>query len=249
MATATASNKTSTAVAKKASTAVGAPLDVQAELDRISKMTSAVTGNKIKTDEKTFTLPDGTVTDEPIEVVIVDFVSFNAYYEGVYDPKNIVPPNCFAIHPLVSEMVPSENSPDKQCETCAACPLNQFGSNGAGKACKNSRRVAVMPPDAKDDAELWLLEVSPTALKSFDRHVQNLARVHKKLPAQVITTVSFNPGVKYSQLVFSDPVPLDDADAARFLARREAAAAVLNQEPDVSTFKAKPAKAAAARRR
>lgn len=223
-------------------TAVGAPLDIAAEMERIKAMTGAVAGNQIKTDEKTFTFPDGEVTSDPVELVIVNFTSMNSYYEGKYDPKNIVPPNCFAIHPIVTEMVPSDNSPDKQCETCALCPLNQFGSDGDGKACKNTRRLAVLRPD-QPDADIMVLSVSPTALKSFDRYVQALVRTHGKLPAQVITTVSFNESVKYSQLVFSNAVPLDDA--APFIARREEAMDVLSTEPDVSSFAAKPAKPAA----
>ena len=77
------------------------------------------TGNVIRTDKNKFVLPDGT-TAETLEVVIVDFVSKNTYYEGAYDKDAIVPPNCFAIHPDTKGMVPSANSPDKQCDDCTS---------------------------------------------------------------------------------------------------------------------------------
>ena len=36
-----------------------------------------------------------------------------------------------------AKLIPSANSPQAQCEDCASCPMNAFGSAGKGKACKN----------------------------------------------------------------------------------------------------------------
>ena len=38
-------------------------------------------------------------TPGPMDVVIVDFVSSNSFYEHNFDPNNISPPACFAISP------------------------------------------------------------------------------------------------------------------------------------------------------
>lgn len=108
-------------------------------------------GDKIKADEKLFTLPNGDSAEE-LSVIIVEFVSTNKYYDKPWDPKTTVPPNCFAISNEAIGMVPSDNSPDKQCDSCTACWANQWNSAtaGAGKACKNERFLAVMAPDDFD---------------------------------------------------------------------------------------------------
>ena len=225
-----------TAVAKKkpaASTAV-AVVDYEAELARMQEKLGAPSGNKIKvTQAKSFELTDGSEV-ESLDLVIVDFISRNEYYEGAYNPKEITPPVCVAIHPIPTEMAPAAESPDKQCETCAACPMNQFGSKGAGKACKNTRLLAVLPPDATADTPIQLLSVAPTAIKGFDRFISHLATAHKKLPAMVVVTVGFSPSVDHSQLVFSDPAPLEKDVAAMMLSRREEAMKLLTVVPDMT---------------
>ncbi|MDP0784659.1 hypothetical protein Q8G26_27465, partial [Klebsiella pneumoniae] len=46
-------------------------------------------GSKIKLAAGSMTLPNGTKTPGPLEVVVVDFVATNKFYEGVYDANNI----------------------------------------------------------------------------------------------------------------------------------------------------------------
>lgn len=200
----------------------------------------APTGNSIRYSKGKFVLPDGTEA-ETIDVVIVDFVSKNAYYEGSYDKDNIVPPNCFAIHPEPKGMVPSANSPEKQCDDCGSCPMNAFGSSGAGKACKNTRLLAVLPPDADADTPLWTLSVPPTAIKGFDGYVGSVLRTFQMPPVAVVTTVSLDPNEDYFKPLFSDPRPNDGLES--HFARQDEAKEVLMTEPDVSQFGAdKPAK-------
>jgi hypothetical protein len=186
-----------------------------------------------------FVLPDGTKTADPIELVVIDFVSRNEFYEGAYDKDNITPPGCFAIHPEPKMLVPSANSPNKQCDDCNSCPNNQFGSAGAGKACKNTRLLAVLPPDATEDTPLWLLKVSPTALKSFDGFVAGVARTFQMPPMAVVVTVGFNDAEDYPNLTFTDPRPNENLEAC--FARQDEAKDMLTREPDVSNYAA-PAK-------
>ena len=198
------------------------------------------------TQDKKFQLPDGSKVDGPLDLVIVDFVSRNSFYEGAYDPNNISPPACFAIHPEPKQMVPSDNSPVKQADDCASCPMNQFGSAGKGKACKNSRVLAVLPPDADADTPLWLLQVSPTALKGFDGFVGSVARTFQMPPIAVIASVDFSPNETYASLTFGDPRP--NENVAVHFARQAEAKELLMVEPDVSGFgqeAAKPARAPA----
>lgn len=241
-----AAAKTGTEVAVKNSSAI---VNIQDQLRAQAAATASkiapATGNKIRYSKGKFILPDGTEA-ESLDVVIVDFVSQNLYYESGYDKDNIVPPNCFAIHPDPKGMVPSANSPDKQCDDCGSCPMNQFGSSGAGKACKNTRLLAVLPPEASEDDPLWLLSVPPTAIKGFDGYVGSVLRTFQMPPVSVVTTVSLDPNEDYYKPVFSNAVPNDNVEM--HFARREEAAELLAVEPDVSSFGQTKPKAAPARR-
>jgi hypothetical protein len=241
--------KTSTAVAvkKPSSGNIVSIIDaLKAQAAAVGDKTAPPGGNSIRvTQDKQFILPDGTKTPGPLELVIVDFTSKNAFYEGAFDPKNISPPACFAVGSNPLKMVPSKNAPLAQSTDCAGCPNNAFGSSGDGKACKNCRVLAVLPPDADEDTPMWLLSTSPTANKGFDGFVTSVARVFQTSPVGVVTTVGFDPSVTYAKLVFSNPQP--NNNVAVGFGRQDEAKAMLAVEPDVSSFvKAPPARGAKA---
>lgn len=251
--------KTGTAVAVKKQSS-GAIISIQEELRAqaaaMGERTAPASGNSIRvTQDKQFALPDGQKCTE-LEVVIVDFIAANNFYEGAYDKDNMSPPACFAIGTNPIKLVPSKNSPQLQAEECSSCPMNAFGSAGKGKACKNERVLAVLPPGADGDTPLWKLKVSPTALKAFDSYVQALARA-QMMPVQVVTLVTFDENADYPSLRFKDNG--ENVDLAENYARMEEAKEMLNAEPDVSKFgqtaaapargKAAPARRAAAGRR
>lgn len=237
----------STAVAKKASGNIVSIADaLKAQVASLAARVQAPTGASIRvTQDKQFMLPDGTKTPGPLQLVIVDFTSKNMFYEGAYDPKNISPPACFAIGNDVKSLAPSKNSPAPQASACDSCPMNQFGSAGDGKACKNCRVMAVLPPDADADTPLWVLSTSPTANKGFDGYVGSVARAFELPPVGVITEVSFDPSVTYAKLQFGSPVPNPNVEA--HFARLEEAKAMLGAEPDVSGYVAKAKKPAGRR--
>lgn len=238
-----AAKTTAVAVVKKTSGAVVNIQDMlRKQAESMSERTSPASGISIRvTQGKQFSLPDGQKTDE-LEVVIVDFVARNEFYEGAYDKDNMSPPACFAIGVAPNKLTASDNSPQKQADTCAECPMNAFGSAGKGKACKNGRVLAVLPVDADENTPIWLLKVSPTALKGFDGYVQSVARTFQTPPVGVVTKVTFDDNVTYASLRFGDAVP--NENLAVHFARQEEAKELLNQEPDVSGYEApKPMKA------
>jgi hypothetical protein len=241
---ATKAKTPSTAVAiKAASNIVSIQEQLKAQAAAVADKTAPATGNYIRvSQDKQFLLPDGTKTSGPLELVIVDFSSRNNFFEGAYDPKNVTPPACFAIGTNPLKLVPSKNAPVPQASDCQSCPMNQFGSDGDGKACKNSRLMAVLPPDADEETPLWLLQTSPTANKGFDGYVTSVARVFQTSPIGVVTTVSFDDSVTYAKLLFSDPKPNDNI--ASHFGRQDEAKEMLAKEPDVSKYEA-PAKAPA----
>lgn len=229
---------TSVAVKKPTSSALVSIKEQMArDLALVAGMTNPASGNVIRcTQDKKFIMPDGTKTEGPIDLVIVDFCTTHALYPGAFDPKNIVPPVCFAIGANPTAMVPSKNSPELQSDACGACPMNQYESaaQGKGKACKNSRLLAVLDPEADADSPMYKLSVSATALKGFDAFVAGVARQFVVPPYGVIVTVGFNPNETYGSLVFSDPRPNENVEVA--YSRRQEAAEMLKTEPDVSSY-------------
>lgn len=238
--------KTGTAVAvKKASNVVSIQEQLKAQAAAMASRTAPPSGIRIKvTQDKKFALPNGQKDEGPLQLVVVDFVSRNEYYEGAYDPNNITSPACFAIHPEPKSMVPSANSPNKQADDCASCAMNQFGSGGKGKACKNTRLLAVLPPDADEDTPMWLLSVSPTAVKGFDGFVGSVVRTFSTPPVGVVVSVGFNESEDFPSLVFSDPTPNENLGI--HFGRQAEAKELLSAEPDTSSYAA-PAPARGAR--
>lgn len=206
----------------------------------ISSRIAAPTGNHIRFNaNRGFITPDGMEGDE-LEVVIVEFMSRNTYYDRDYDKDNPSPPACFAIGPEPSMLMPSPRSPNKQCETCTPCQQNQFGSAtvGKGKGCKNTRLLALMPLSAldKDDAPIWIMAVPPASLKSFDAYVHSLAHKHKTVPIGVVTRIAPDPKSTFAAPRFSVHRPLTTKELGTFMGRREEAADALATEPDVSGY-------------
>lgn len=222
------------------------PITYEAQLSKeaaeIAKRISAPTGDRIRFNANHgFITPDG-MEGETLEVVIVDFTSSNLFYDGQFDRGNPQPPSCFAIGPEPSMMVPSANSPNKQAESCSVCPNNQFGSatTGKGKACKNTRLLALMPASAIDEpteeAPIWIMSVPPTSIKAFDGYVHGLAFKHKTMPVAVITKIVLDPANSYASPRFSSIRALQDKELSLFMPRREEANQRLSAEPDTSQY-------------
>lgn len=246
--------KASTAVAVRPNTNIVSIRDQLAkQAAAMTERTAAPSGVKIKVAPGgKFTLPSGQVVQGTLEAVIVDFRTTHAFYAGKYDKNNIQPPVCAAVGSNPKAMIPFKASPDAQCGDCQACPMNQFGSDGDGKACKNSRRLALLPPNEAGDgvdgeAELWTLEVSPTALKGFDGYVRNLASTFALPPVAFLTTIGMDESVDYVKLTFSNPRPLSADDMAAAFARQGEATPLLEAEPDM-TPRTAPAKQASTRK-
>ncbi len=214
---------------------------MKADVAALKSKLAAPAGDGIGvTQSKEFKLPDGSKVDE-FKGIIVDFVSFNAYYEGIYNPDNVVPPNCFAIGTVKNDdLAPSESSPEPQdegCGSCKGCWANAFKSadNGKGKACKQSIRVAVL----LEDGELHRLNISSTGLTAFGTYVRDVASTLGVAPYAVMTTFTFDDKFDYPSVRCVEPIELNEEQLAFVFSKRDDALAMLMQEPDVSEFQAK----------
>lgn len=239
---------TSVAVRKPSSTSVVSIQEaLAAQAASMANRISPPSGNKIKLSLGMMTLPDGTKTPGPINSVIVDFISTNKYYGRPFDRDNPLPPVCFAIGEDPKTLVPSPNSPEPQAKSCKDCEWNKFKSadNGKGKACRNERKAALLPPDADETTPMWVIEAGPTSVQSFDAHVQNVVRTFGLGPTSVVTEIAMNTTVDWAATLFGNPTPNENPGIA--VARQAEARELLMVEPDLSNHVPLSAKKATGR--
>lgn len=231
-----AKKKASTALARKKESQLPANIDaeLEAEAAGIGATIDSSGGSFIKIDQKNgeyFDIPNLGQSESPMQVVIVDYISVNSLYRGKYDPSNIAPPDCWAINKDISAMVPSERVENPEAASCAECPNNEFGSDGAGKACKNTKLLAVLPPNSEEGDELAYIRVSPTGLKSFNSFVSGVAARMKKPPVAVIVELGIVPSGAGFTLSFGKTIP--NPQYREDFMRRSEAIGVLTAEPQV----------------
>jgi hypothetical protein len=176
---------------------------------------SVSTGGKfISTKGGQLSYDGNAMANNEMYVVILDHIFENAYYEGRFDPENPQPPTCFAFGRNEKDMIPHVNvteADQAQCDNCADCPLNQWGSEGKGKACKNVRRLALIPAghvDRKTDelelydenhfltSEVAYLKLPVTSTKGFSTYVKQVAQAYSKPTLGVITRIFTTPDAK-----------------------------------------------------
>jgi hypothetical protein len=150
----------------------------------------------IRTRGKKFKI-DETVLKAPLQVVVLGTSLVNAWYDNDYDPETPGAPACTAIGEVgkEAEMAPPDSVPKKQHETCRGCPQAAFGTadKGRGKACKNSRRVAVIGmTDDRPEPQVMLLNIPPTGLRKFSAYVKQIASVVDRPLHGVITSFDFD---------------------------------------------------------
>lgn len=201
------------------------------ELADVNKTVTQNEGTKISTKGKIFTLPDGTSHPGPMNAIILDWRNLRNYYTGVYNPNKPQPPVCFAVGKIVDELKPAANSSKPQHETCEGCPFDEWGSaaQGRGKACKNSVRLAVVAVNPTEKSKIMTLDVSPTAIKSFNAMVTQLQSMGM-LPVQVTAEIGFDAAEAFPKLTFGDFQPHNNLEIV--MALREKAQDILNREPD-----------------
>ena len=186
-------------------------------------------GNRISLKGRVFTMPDGSTNQGPLGAVILDFRNHNSFWSTPYNPQQLTDPACFALSREFGDLAPSADAPTPQAEHCAVCPRNVFGSapNGKAKSCKNTRRLAIVPPDATLETAPMLLDASPTAISAFESYLLGLA-TEGKMPVEVITHIAFDPASDFASLRFGKPKPLTDKQLTIMMKLREKAQAMLD---------------------
>ena len=102
--------------------------------------------------------------------------------------------------------------------------------SGAGKACKNTRRLLVVPANATEKTRPWVINVSPTGLKHFDKYVNTLSGVGTH-PIEVVTKISFEASEAFPSLRFEIDTKHDNLNLMWQL--KERGQEILLQEPKI----------------
>lgn len=158
------------------------------ELDRVKVPSGGGTTWEVPTLE-------GVEDAKAIEGVVIYFKNQNAYWKEKYDGQNN-PPDCVSNDGMVGIGTPGGD--------CAVCPLNAFGSEGKGKACKNMRTLFVL---REGDVLPLVLTLPPTSLKDARKYFLRLAS--KGIPYYgVITEITLDKdknenGITYSKAKLS----------------------------------------------
>lgn len=213
------------------------------------------------------------VPDNTMAVVIVDGVFENVYYEGKFDPDTPTPPTCFAFARDEKSLAPHDvvvKAGQAQNATCKGCPHNEWATadTGRGKACRNTRRLAMIPageldrsgrftawPSADDfeKATLGMMKLPVTSVKGYATFVQQVANGLKRPPYAIFTKVRVVPDAKTQFRVLFEPIEkVPDRYMDAIMQRRDEAAGVIDQPYPMEyedRAPAKPAAKAAGRRR
>ena len=215
--------------------------ELAARAAEVSKQVGQPDSKKISVDRNgNFTGAGGLNLGNEITVCVVDFCSANDYYTAAYDPNNPKPPVCFARGRDIADMYPEETAPEPQSELCASCPHNHFGSRGNGKACKNTRNLAVVFADELEGLgegevpELHLLSVPPTALKSFDAFALQTARLMNGPPIKALVTIKVVQQGNFNTLQFTTPEP--NPHYADVYPLMDAAEGIIGRLPDLTNY-------------
>lgn len=158
--------------------------------------------------------PQSPATRISVILVKVNPDKSKTYYAGGYKDGvtgEEAKPTCFSNN----GHTPDPQSAEPQCQTCAACKWNVFGTSrgadgslGKGKACSDFVRVVLCTPDNTD--ELYLLRVPPASIRALGELSKTLRA--RKLPYQgVVTEISFDMQEATPRLVFTPKGFVGDA--------------------------------------
>lgn len=153
---------------------------------------------------------DTPIPGNTLRGVVLTALPENKYFASNYVAGESSVPDCYAFGDLDSDdpeetMAPHAEATNPQHEgDCASCPLNQWGSAdvGKGKACKNTRRLAIITEDALEDAEsieqaeVRTLSVPVTSVKHWKGYVRNKLPEIKRPSYGVVTVITVTPDPK-----------------------------------------------------
>lgn len=153
--------------------------------------------------------------DDPassIEVVVLKANPNNSkvFYASGYQEGNDAKPTCYSNE----GSKPEADAQEPQAKSCATCQHNQWGSRitadgKKGKACSDSRRIAVATVDTPNDP--MLVRVPAASLKGLVEYGKILAARGVR-PEVCVTRIGFDYSVAYPSLTFKPTGLIGDED-------------------------------------
>jgi hypothetical protein len=175
--------------------------------------------------------------DNKLNCIVLASMHENVFYTGAFDPDNPQPPACWAFGESAEGMAPKCDNPINA--TCKGCPNNEWGSDtrgGRGKACKEIRRLAVIPASGNiTDNEMAMLKVPVTSVRNWANYVNSVVALYKRPPWGIHTTISTKPDPKSQfKVTFTTGDLLEDDALAKVAGRIDQAKAMLSTPYDTS---------------
>ena len=148
---------------------------------------------------------DELIPNNKLGIIVIDFLLENGIFREKYNPNKPASPMCYAFGRTENDLAPHEEAEDPQHDDCASCPNNEWASDpegGRGKACKNSRRIGVIPADVLDHPDtvdrikkvsVVMCKLPVTSIKNFSTYVNQVVKVMDKVPFSVVTELSTKP--------------------------------------------------------
>lgn len=160
----------------------------------------------------------------------------NRYYDKPFDPNKREAPKCFGLSLTGVDMVPDPAVTAPQAPTCGECPMFKWGSDpkgGKGKACKQVRRLALIPAQAALDgsvktAEIALISIPVTSAKNWANYTSFCAAEYSRPPWALLTEISTKPDAKSQfQIMFATKGLVGDEFLADIEKRMESVQQIL----------------------
>lgn len=169
---------------------------------------------------------DSPVANNQMAVIILDSVLENVYYEGPYDPDVLQSPLCFAFGRDDKTMAPHAmviEAGNQQHNQCTGCENNEFGTAivGKGKACRNTRRLCMIPAGTLDangrfqlfqeeehfiSAAAGYMKLPVTSVKGYASFVKQVAGALGRPPFGIVTKVKVVPDAKNQFKITFEPL-------------------------------------------
>lgn len=213
---------------------------------------------------------DAPLPNNEMAVVILDAIFENVFYEGRYDPDAPQAPTCFAFAREEADLAPHKVVLDagqaQSLDGCKDCEHNEWGSadTGRGKACRNTRRLAMVPAgqfNRNGDFELFddedhyattaigFMKLPVTSIKGYANFVKQVAGALKRPPFGIITRVAVVPDAKTQfKVVFEALEKVPDELMGAIMKRREEVMATIDFPYQLDNEEEKAPKSRAAKK-
>jgi hypothetical protein len=184
-----------------------------AAMAKAQAVNETVAGRFFSTKAGVLSYDGTTFPNNEFEGIVVASCVERHYYSKPFSPGSVESPECFGFSkaasiesPTMSPMVAHPKATKiVKADGCAGCPMDAWGSDiqgGKGKACKEVRRLALLPLDAIKGggesimaAPVGFLRVPILSVKNWAAYVQQLA-AQGEAALGVVTRVKLVPNAK-----------------------------------------------------